>query len=85
MSIQTYLLWIESTNTHDRKHNYLNEDDWIVGCRVDGHKEPTWYFSFMGRKDKGRFPEQKTRGQAQSKKATNGSSVASQNTNGNGD
>lgn len=31
-------------------HNSLNERQWDRGCRVK-HGEPTWYFSFMGRKE----------------------------------
>lgn len=31
-------------------HNSLDEDGWDRGCRVR-HGEPTWYFSFMGRKE----------------------------------
>lgn len=37
------------------QHNDLSEDDIIQGCRFV-HKQPTWYFSFMGRKeDRERF------------------------------
>ena len=40
--------------TDDSDIDYWNyqdfkEDSWIKGCRIL-HKEPTWYFSFMGRK-----------------------------------
>ncbi|KAL8687826.1 MAG: hypothetical protein Q9218_006106 [Villophora microphyllina] len=31
-------------------HNDLDEDDWDRECRVS-HDEPTWYFSFMGRRE----------------------------------
>ena len=31
------------------KHQEFREDAEILGCRVK-HKQPTWYFSFMGRK-----------------------------------
>lgn len=31
-------------------HNDLEEGEWDSGCRVN-HGEPTWYFSFMGRKE----------------------------------
>ena len=31
------------------KHDQLKETDWMKRCRVK-HKQPTWYFSFMGRK-----------------------------------
>ena len=37
------------------EHNELSESDIIEGCRF-AHKQPTWYFSFMGRKeDRERF------------------------------
>ena len=32
------------------RHHKLREDDWIKGCRFP-HKQPTWYFSFNGRKE----------------------------------
>ena len=31
-------------------HNDLKEDEWHEGCR-EKHGEPTWYFSFMGRRE----------------------------------
>ncbi|KAL8819257.1 MAG: hypothetical protein Q9223_002265 [Gallowayella weberi] len=31
-------------------HNDLDEDAIIYGCRVE-HRQPTWYFSFMGRRE----------------------------------
>lgn len=31
-------------------HNELDDDEWDRGCRAR-HGEPTWYFSFMGRKE----------------------------------
>lgn len=31
-------------------HNDLPEEATVHGCQFD-HKQPTWYFSFMGRKD----------------------------------
>ena len=37
------------------RHNELKEHQWVTGCRVR-HKQPSWYFSFMGRKeDRDRF------------------------------
>ncbi|KAK0513132.1 hypothetical protein JMJ35_004118 [Cladonia borealis] len=37
------------------RHHTLKEHEWITGCRFR-HKQPTWYFSFMGRKeDRDRF------------------------------
>lgn len=32
------------------QHATLQEDDYCFGCRIE-HKQPTWYFSFMGRKE----------------------------------
>ena len=32
------------------EHNTLRESDFICGCRIS-HRQPTWYFSFMGRLD----------------------------------
>ena len=32
-------------------HDTLGENDWIHGCRGGRHRQPTWYFSFMGRLD----------------------------------
>lgn len=41
------------------QHNQLSENEFIKGCRFP-HKQPTWYFSFMGRKeDRERFREHK--------------------------
>ena len=40
-------------NTQDRHGDYWNHSNssgWDKGCRTK-HKEPTWYFSFMGRKE----------------------------------
>ena len=31
-------------------HDMLDEDEFITGCRIT-HKQPTWYFSFMGRRE----------------------------------
>ena len=31
-------------------HNFLDEEEWSLGCRFS-HGEPSWYFSFMGRKE----------------------------------
>ena len=37
------------------RHNRLKEDEVVRGCRFR-HKQPTWYFSFNGRKeDRDRF------------------------------
>lgn len=37
------------------RHHTIKEDEWIRGCRFR-HKQPTWYFSFNGRKeDRDRF------------------------------
>ena len=33
------------------QHNELREGEWDSGCRVN-HGQPTWYFSFMGRKER---------------------------------
>ncbi|KAI4201417.1 MAG: hypothetical protein LQ350_003255 [Teloschistes chrysophthalmus] len=41
------------TTDHDSDywfHNNLDKDIWDRGCRGK-HREPTWYFSFMGRRD----------------------------------
>ena len=32
------------------QHHKLKEHDWIENCRFP-HKQPTWYFSFNGRKE----------------------------------
>ena len=41
------------------QHNNLSEKEIIKGCRFE-HKQPTWYFSFMGRKeDRERFDKHK--------------------------
>ena len=32
------------------RHNDLKEHEWVMGCRFP-HKQPTWYFSFNGRKE----------------------------------
>ena len=32
------------------RHHTLKENEWITGCRFR-HKQPTWYFSFNGRKE----------------------------------
>lgn len=32
------------------RHDVLNEEDWMNHCRFK-HKQPSWYFSFMGRQD----------------------------------
>ena len=32
------------------RHHKLKENQWINGCRFP-HKQPTWYFSFNGRKE----------------------------------
>ena len=32
------------------RHHTLKENAWVPGCRVR-HKQPTWYFSFNGRKE----------------------------------
>lgn len=32
------------------EHNNLDEDDVIRGCRTS-HGQPTWYFSYMGRRE----------------------------------
>ena len=32
------------------KHNKLDMSDFVRDCRIK-HQEPTWYFSFMGRRD----------------------------------
>ena len=32
------------------RHHELKENQWIRGCRFP-HKQPTWYFSFNGRKE----------------------------------
>ncbi|MCJ1235670.1 hypothetical protein MMC14_003641 [Varicellaria rhodocarpa] len=38
------------------KHQEFKEDSWIEGCRIR-HKQPSWYFLFMGRKaDRELFP-----------------------------
>lgn len=31
-------------------HNKLREYEWVDGCRFK-HRQATWYFSFMGRKE----------------------------------
>lgn len=32
------------------RHGRLREHEWVRGCRFP-HKQPTWYFSFNGRKE----------------------------------
>ncbi|KAL8691726.1 MAG: hypothetical protein Q9218_003119 [Villophora microphyllina] len=32
------------------RHDKLEEHEWVFGCRFK-HKQPTWYFSFNGRKE----------------------------------
>lgn len=32
------------------QHSKLHESEWVRGCRFS-HKQPTWYYSFMGRKE----------------------------------
>ena len=32
------------------RHHELKEHEWVKGCRFP-HKQPTWYFSFNGRKE----------------------------------
>ncbi len=32
------------------RHHQLKENEWVKGCRFP-HKQPTWYFSFNGRKE----------------------------------
>ena len=32
------------------RHNDVKEHEWVTGCRFR-HKQPTWYFSFNGRKE----------------------------------
>ena len=32
-------------------HRYLHQDEIVRGCRVESHGQPTWYFSFMGRRE----------------------------------
>ena len=39
-----------STDMDYWRHNDLKEHDWVKGCRFP-HKQPTWYFSFNGRKE----------------------------------
>lgn len=40
-------------------HENLREQDYVKGCRVE-HRQPTWYYSFMGRKeDKDRFMQKR--------------------------
>ncbi len=39
-----------STHSYYWRHASLNQKEWCKGCRVK-HKQPTWYFSFMGRHD----------------------------------
>ena len=33
------------------RHCRAKEDDWISGCRIK-HRQPTWYYSFMGRQER---------------------------------
>ncbi|CAG8957241.1 hypothetical protein HYFRA_00009443 [Hymenoscyphus fraxineus] len=43
---------VKMTNTEDVDSDYWTHDEnreWDVGCRIS-HKQPTWYWSFMGRK-----------------------------------
>lgn len=40
-----------STDTDYWLHNKLTEEEIVCGCRVKRHGQPTWYFSFMGRKE----------------------------------
>lgn len=39
-----------NTDTDYWRHNSVREGEWVRGCRFD-HRQPTWYFSFMGRKE----------------------------------
>lgn len=32
-------------------HRHLKQDEIVKGCRVESHSQPTWYFSFMGRRE----------------------------------
>ena len=41
----------EDSDTDYWCHNDLTEDEFVYGCRVKRHGQPTWYFSFMGRKE----------------------------------
>ena len=42
-------------------HHKLKETDWVNGCRFR-HKQPTWYFSYMGRKeDRDRMLKERSR------------------------
>ena len=31
-------------------NNFRDEDGWFTGCRIN-HKQPSWYYSFMGREE----------------------------------
>ena len=35
-------------------NNFRDEDGWFKGCRIN-HKQPTWYYSFMGREEDKQF------------------------------
>ena len=46
------------------KHAGLKQHEWVEGCRVE-HKEPTWYFSFMGRREeRDRFRKENPTGES---------------------
>jgi hypothetical protein len=50
----TYYKCVRSGLGSDEDDAYWNHNtrkDWSMGCRVK-HDEPTWYFSFMGRRQK---------------------------------
>ncbi|MCJ1393210.1 hypothetical protein MMC18_006082 [Xylographa bjoerkii] len=37
------------------KHHDLKQHEWVTGCRIP-HKQPTWYYSFLGRpEDRNQF------------------------------
>lgn len=41
----------EDEHTDYWAHNKLKEYEFVKGCRVIKHVQPTWYFSFMGRRE----------------------------------
>ena len=64
----------ETSDTDYWEHSRLTEDEYIRGCRVRRHKQPTWYFSFMGRREeRDRFRKDKPKPQDQSRNTTPGS------------
>ena len=60
---QAYIdgLCLDCINSSQSKTSSVDDDYWrhatlkgyeiVNGCRVESHSQPTWYFSFMGRRE----------------------------------